>query len=82
MFFQKNIHKKQKKAPRLGRPVFLAAAIVVATAAVLLAAAAEQDQQNDDPAQITTAEAVVTKVTHKDTSKDFLMWLIATHPML
>jgi Na+-transporting NADH:ubiquinone oxidoreductase subunit NqrC len=55
----------------LGRPAFLAAAIVVATAAVLLAAAAEQDQQNDDPAQITTAEAVVTKVTHKDTSMKF-----------
>lgn len=49
----------------MGRPVFLAAAIGVTAAAVMLTAATEQDQQNDDPAQIATAEAVVTKVTHK-----------------
>ena len=55
----------------MGRPVCLAAAIVVAAAVILLAAAAEQNQQDDDPAQIATAEAVVTKVTHKDTSMNF-----------
>ena len=55
----------------MGRPVCLAAAIVVAAAVILLATAAEQNQQDDDPAQIAAAEAVVTKVTHKDTSKNF-----------
>ena len=55
----------------MGRPACLAAAIVVATTVVLLATATEQNQQDDDPAQIAAAEAVVTKVTHKDTSKKF-----------
>ena len=49
----------------------LAAAGAVAAAILMLATAAEQDQQNDDPAQIAAAEAVITKVAHKNTSEIF-----------
>ena len=54
-------------------PRFLAAAAVVVAAVVgivaVIATAAEQDQQDDDPAQITTAEVVVT---HKEYLQIFL----------
>ena len=66
----------------MGAPGFLAAAIVIAAAAVLVTAAAEQDQQDDDPAQITTAEAVITKVTHNTYLQVFSMRLVAAHPIL
>jgi Na+-transporting NADH:ubiquinone oxidoreductase subunit NqrC len=55
----------------VGRFLLAAASIVAATAVVLPATAAKQDQQDDDPAQITAAEAVITKVTHRNTSKVF-----------
>ena len=69
-FSEKRPQKAKKGAP-IGAPRFLAAAIGIAAAAVMLTAAAEQDQQDDDPAQIAAAEAVVTIVTHKDTSMNF-----------
>jgi hypothetical protein len=50
-------------------PFFLAAARCVAIVALVLAAAAEQDQQDDDPANVATKEAVITAVTHKNTSE-------------
>jgi hypothetical protein len=63
-------------------PFCLAAARGVAIAvALVLTAAAEQDQQDDDPADVAAKEAVVTTVTHKNTSK-FLMRFAAAHSMV
>ena len=76
-------------APRLGRQIcrgLTATAAITVTAAVITAAqiaaaVAEQDHQQDDPAQIATAEAVITKVTHKDYLPMFDA-AVTAHPIL
>ena len=71
-----------KGAP-IGAPIFLlaaAAAIVIAAAVVAVpqgaaAAIAEQDDQQDDPAQIATAEIIVTHIR-------YLQKFIAAEPLI